>query len=263
MDDTDKMQRLKQDTIYLKAMKRALNQVTDDPNRGKRLEVTSNLDGRRLMMKSLITTIIATLALGLAVHGGTKVRTDYDQRASFDHLRTYSWAGHDTGNELDQALAGSLVSDRIYGAINAELANLGYQKVDPGEADFLVHYSLSSEEKTEVTTFGGSYGYRHGYGHGYGHRYGVYRGHHGYGHRSYYPFYGNGYGNVGYGANSIVRERLEVTLSLDIIDTRTSDVIWRGWAIKSLNQRPTPKKVTKTPPPPIAPNNNEYRKPPI
>ncbi|MCH7878585.1 MAG: DUF4136 domain-containing protein [candidate division Zixibacteria bacterium] len=195
-------------------------------------------------MKTLITTIIATLVMGLTVNAGTKVRIDYDQNASFDHLRTYSWANHDTGNDLDQALSGSLVSDRIYGAIDAELSNLGYKKVDPGEADFLIHYSLSSEEKTEVTTFGGSYGYG-GYGHRSGHGYGLYSRYHGHGHHGYNRFYGHGYGYGGYGANSIIRELLEVTLSLDIIDTRTGEVIWRSWAIKSLKQRPTPKKVRK------------------
>ena len=211
-------------------------------------------------MKTLITTIIATLVMGLTVNAGTKVRMDYDPNASFDHLRTYSWAEHVESNDVDHALSGPLVSDRIREAIDTELANLGYEKVDPGEADFLVDYQLSTEEKTEVTTFGGFYGnggygrhisgYRsgHGYGHNYGHRYGYgysayprYNGY-GYGHHSYNPYYGNGYG---YGATQTVREVLEVTLTLNIIDTQTSAVIWSGWAIKSLKQNPTPKKIRK------------------
>lgn len=200
-------------------------------------------------MKILTATIIATLAMGLTVQGATKVRMDYDPNASFDQLRTYSWAENLKSNKVDHALSGSLVSDRIHDAIDTELAGLGYEKVGPAEADFLIAYNLSSEEKTDITTFGGSY-YNGGFGHSYGRGYGAHPRYNrfGYGFHSYNPFYygpGYGYADFGYGAAPIVRELLEVTLTVNIIDPRTNAVIWRGWAIKSLNQSPTPKKVRK------------------
>ncbi len=189
------------------------------------------------------------LVIGTTVDAGTKVRVDYDQNASFEHLRQYSWSDHVNDNEVDQALSGPLVSDQIRKEIEIELANLGYEKVDPEQADFLIDYQLSTEEKTEVITYVSSYGYG-GYGHGYGHGYGRSYGHgygggygHGYG-GGYGHGYGGGYGH-GYAAAPIVREYLEVTLTLDIIEAQTGDVIWRGWAIKSLDQDPKPKKVRK------------------
>ena len=203
-------------------------------------------------MKFFTATIIATLAMSLTVQGATKVRMDYDPNASFDHLRTYSWTEHLRSNEVDQALSGSLVSNRIHDAIDTELAGMGYKKVGPAEADFLIAYYLSSEEKTDITTFGGSHygGCGHSYGRGYGYGYGAYRHNNGfgYGFHSYNPFYygpGYGYADFGYGAAPIVREHLEVTLTVNIIDPSSNAVIWRGWAIKSLNQSPTPKKVRK------------------
>ena len=93
-------------------------------------------------MKTLTTIFVATLVIGLTVNAGTKVRMDYDPNASFDHLRTYSWAAHDNSNEVDHALSGALVSDRMRDAVETELANLGYEKVDSGEADFLIDYQL-------------------------------------------------------------------------------------------------------------------------
>ena len=42
-----------------------------------------------------------------------------------------------------------------------------------------------------------------------------------------------------------VSEYLQGTLVLDIIDVRTDEVIFRGWASKSLDSDPSPKKVRK------------------
>ena len=203
-------------------------------------------------MKALRTLIMMALVIGTTVDAGTKVRVDYDQNASFEHLRQYSWAVQDNDNRVDQALSGPLMSERIRKEIDIELANLGYEKVDPEQADFLIDYQLSTEEKTKVTTFNNYYGssyYGHSYGSGYGHGYGRSYGRsygHGYG-GGYGRSYGHGYGyaDASYVATPIIREYLEVTITLDIIEAQTGDVIWRGWAIKSLDQDPKPKKVQK------------------
>ena len=206
-------------------------------------------------MKALRTLIMMALLIGTTVDAGTKVRVDYDENASFEHLRQYSWADHVNYNDLDQALSGPLVSERIRQEIDIELASLGYEKVDPEQADFLIDYHLSTEEKTKVTTFDNYYGssyYGHGYGRSYGRSYGHgYGGSYGHGYGGYGHSYGGGYGH-GYGyadasyvATPIIREFLEVTLTLDILEAQTGAVIWRGWAIKSLDQYPKPKKVRK------------------
>ncbi len=115
--------------------------------------------------------------------------------------------------------------------------------------DFRINYSLITEEKSRV---GGSYGYgRYGYGYGgYGGPYGYsgsrYRGSFGlslYGGRYLRPYYGSYYGYPGAGYAGRVSEYLEGTLVLDITDVRTEEVIFRGWATKSLDSNPSPKQV--------------------
>ena len=96
-------------------------------------------------MKAMKTIIMMALVIGTTVDAGTKVRVDYDQNASFEHLRQYSWTDHVNDNDLDQALSGPLVSERIREEIEIELASLGYEKVDPEQADFLIDYHLSTE----------------------------------------------------------------------------------------------------------------------
>ena len=44
-------------------------------------------------------------------------------------------------------------------------------------------------------------------------------------------------------AQAACREYLRGTLVLDIIDVRTEEVIFRGWARKSLNSDPSPEQV--------------------
>ena len=81
----------------------------------------------------------------------------------------------------------------------------------------------------------GGYGYG-GYG-SYGRSFGLSL----YGGRYLRPYYG--YPSYGYAGAGRVYEYLQGTLVLDIIDVRTEEVIFRGWAKKSLDSDPTPKKV--------------------
>ena len=201
-------------------------------------------------MKTLRNIIILTLVMGLTVFAKTKVRVDYNQNVSFEHLKTYSWTDQFNDNEVDRALSGSLVNNRIHEAIDRELADIGYQKTSQGEADFLIAYHVSTEEKTKVSSSGGYYGSGHYGGSYYGRGYHSYPrfsyGYHGqsrYYRRGYGHSYGHSYG--GYNSAPIVHEYLEVTLTLNIIDAQTGAVIWSGWAIKSLDQHPRPKKVRK------------------
>ena len=41
-----------------------------------------------------------------------------------------------------------------------------------------------------------------------------------------------------------VREFLEGTLILDVVDTRTNELVWRGWATGALAHNPKPDRVS-------------------
>ncbi len=62
-----------------------------------------------------------------------------------------------------------------------------------------------------------------------------------YGGRYLRPYYG--YPGAGYAGARRGRQYPQGTLVPDIIDVRTKEVIFRGWARKSLDSDPSPKKV--------------------
>ena len=181
-----------------------------------------------------------------------QVQTDYDPEVSVTQLSTYDWVDQEAGASGVPAIDSPLLKRHIRDAVESELGRMGYRKVTSdtpelrgtGEGelggigypkvtsdtpDFRIAYSLVGEEKSRVD---GSYGYG-GYG-GYG-RYGGFGRYGGYG--SY------GYPGAGYAGG--VREYLQGTLVLDIIDVRTGEVIFRGWAKKSLDSNPSPEEVRK------------------
>ena len=171
--------------------------------------------------------VVAVLALaGCAT---TQVERDYDRDVSFEELETYTLieqAGTSTGHP---ALSSPLVDRRIRSAIERELDARGFRKVTAGDADFKVAAYVVAEERLDVSTLD-----RYGYDN-YGYRsYGYRR----FGHPRYF-----GYGGPGITTRGYVREYVEGTLILDIIDASKDELIWRGWASKALAHDPKPEKV--------------------
>ena len=163
-------------------------------------------------MKTISWVLSAIAILALVGCSATTVRTDYDQRSSFAQLRTYMWLDQPVTRVRNPSLNSPLLKERIQNAVDGELAKRGYRRLTSGEPDFVVAYYVVADDKVEVTT--------DDYGHGY-------------------------YGYPGrYGGGSIhTQEYVEGTLILDIIDPAQQKVIWRGWAIKALDDKPHPKEV--------------------
>lgn len=187
---------------------------------------------------SLWSSAAAVVFAGCAT---LQVRTDYDQRASFTPLSTYEWVdqGVDQGvdNGRNPAMNSPLLGRHIRDAVDDELGRMGYRKAASGTPDFRIAYRVIAEERARANSYG--------YGAGYGYS-SYYRGFYGfrfYGRRHFRPYYGYGYSGGGYGGGGYVREYLRGTLVLDIIDVRKDELIWRGWATKSLDADPRPEKV--------------------
>ena len=161
-----------------------------------------------------------------------QVRSEYSPDASFARLDTYEWVERPAVTGGDPAVNSPLLERHIQAAVGAELSRMGYREVTSGTPHFRVTYTISTDERSRVV---GSYGYARPYG---------YRGY--YAHSRLYGAYGyRGYGYAGFGSRGVgqIYQYLEGTLVLDIIDTRTDDVIWRGWASKSLRRNPSPAAV--------------------
>lgn len=149
--------------------------------------------------------ISATLLLAFAGCSGISVTSDYDPKADFSKLRTYTWfSAPTTPDRLD-----TLTQQRILRAVDVELATRGYQKLDSGTPDFQVNAMASVTQRIEAVPTTASVGY------------------------------GWGYGHMGYTTTEL-RTYDEGTLVLDIISPATKQLIWRGTARGAVEGDRTP-----------------------
>ena len=208
-------------------------------------------------MKSFHATLSSFAVFALAGCATLQVQTDYDPDVSLTQLSTYDWVDQEADASGDPAVDSPLLKRHIRDAVEGELGRLGYRKVTSDTPDLRIAYSVIAEERSRIDgsygygSYGyGSYGYRsyplgsYGFGGPYGYPRSSYRGSFGfslYGGRYLRPYYG--YPSAGYAGAGRVSEYLRGTLVLDIIDVRTEEVIFRGWARKSLHSDPSPEKV--------------------
>jgi hypothetical protein len=168
-------------------------------------------------MKRILTIILFTAVIQAC--SGVSVKQDYDPAANFTGLKTYAWQSKqqkETGNVLTD---NSLIDTRVRNAVDTALARKGYRKVDDGQADFLVAYSYTVQEKIEVDTVGTGVGVGMGVGR----------------HR---------HSSVGIGFGFGTRDYEENTLLIDTINPASNKLIWRGFARQRLVWRSEPEKTT-------------------
>ncbi|MCU1314043.1 MAG: putative lipoprotein, partial [Acidobacteriaceae bacterium] len=129
-----------------------------------------------------------------------KVTTDYDHSANFSQYHTYSWGVvHATD---------PLFEDRIRQAVDRALQAKGWQMV-PSGGDATVTAVAAKQEKTEYTTF--------------------------------YDGLGPGWGWRGWGdgmATTSVDNIPVGSLVIDIYDSSTRHLLWRGVATDQLSNKP-------------------------
>jgi hypothetical protein len=124
-----------------------------------------------------------------------QVKTDYDRNANFGQYKTYSWEKIETQDPLD--------IDRIKSAVSATLTAKGWTQVDSGGDATLVAMEITRNQQTLRTYydgFGGGWGWRR-------------------------------FGAGGFGDATTTTETYQVgTLVIDLFDTKTKQLIWRGSA---------------------------------
>ncbi len=129
-----------------------------------------------------------------------KVTTDYAHTADFSHYRTYSW--------LEVKAGDTLWSDRIVSAVDSQLAAKGWSKV-PGVGDASVAAFGSTHVQPRIETF--------------------------------YTGFGGGWYWRGFDDGMAVTKVENVpigTLVVDIFDSPTKKLIWRGVANDALSEKP-------------------------
>ena len=147
---------------------------------------------------------VALILMGMTLFAGTasaqQVKTDYDRAANFAQYKTFSWEQVKTKDPLDV--------DRIKSAVNAVLSAKGWTQVDSGGDVSIVVMEMTSNQQTLNTFydgFGGGWGWRR-------------------------------FGGGGLGEATTTTETYKVgTVVVDLFDTKTKQLIWRGAATDTLS----------------------------
>jgi hypothetical protein len=159
--------------------------------------------------------VLLPLLVGLLACASVTVSHDYDTEADFAGYRTFGWSAVETPQTGNVELDNPLLQRRVRDAIERVLAAQGYQQLEDHEPDFYVTYHLGVEKRltsSGMSTSVGSYG-RHG--------------------------------GVSVGTGSTVREVDEGTLAIDVIDTQSGELVWRGTGKRRLRDAETPEKTTE------------------
>ncbi len=149
-------------------------------------------------MKNNAARLLLLLVAGAAVLLAAKVVTDYDHHANFGGYHTYSWMKV----EADQ-----LWADRIRSAVDSQLTAKGWTPAPLGDASVAAFESTATQPRIETfyDNFGGGW-FWHGWGDGI--------------------------------ATTEVENIPVGTLVVDIFDTPTKKLIWRGMAKDTLSEKP-------------------------
>ena len=153
------------------------------------------------MRQLLRATAAALCALSLTACATTmSVGSHVGRGVDFARYRTYDWGPADAlpigDPRLDQ---NPFFQDHMQGAVEKQLAARGFERSVSGTPDLLVHYHASIDQRFDVHEVDRRYGHC-----------------------------------LGDDCEPEVTTYEAGTLVLDIVDTRTNDVIWRGWAQDSV-----------------------------
>lgn len=136
----------------------------------------------------------------------TRYTVDHDTRNDFSSYSSYAWFKLATPPDKAEppTEANSILTRRVRWAIDGELVARGFSEKPVGDADFLVTYSLVLQSRMVMyhTGWSAPYGYwgRGGWG------------------------WGAGWG----GGRTSIDTYTEGTIVVDVLDTGTRQVVWRG-----------------------------------
>lgn len=150
-------------------------------------------------MKLLRT--LAPIAAITACIAWASVSTDYDHHVDFGRYHTYNWIGVRAGNSLWQ--------NRIMDAVNSQLAAHGWTLAQGSGADASVSAFGHVNQQDTLQTF--------------------YDGFPGWGWR--------GWAGMGTATTQVIPEKVG-NLTVDIFDSNTKHLIWRGESSDTLSSKP-------------------------
>ncbi len=160
------------------------------------------------MMKNraIASTCLLILLLAASACSSVRTRIDYDPDIDFSQWKTWSWydrVSQITGDPRDDD---PLLAQRIIKAIERDLAARGYVQVGPDQTpDFFVNHLFIRDSRLDVRVINRSY-HHAPMGRSWGTR---------------------GWGGVGW-SETRVREIEEGTILIDLLDSKSRELVWRG-----------------------------------
>jgi uncharacterized protein DUF4136 len=151
------------------------------------------------MPRATHVAVVMLLAVVLSGCATMKVNSHVERGAEFTHYRTWAWASAAAQPTGDPRLdSNPFFEDRLRGAVEHEMTRKGYiRSALAGPPDLLLHYHVNFSKTYEVT--GGA--------------------------RS-----GSCYRNCEPEAYAYEQG----TLVVDVVDSRTEKVVWRGWVLDNM-----------------------------
>src|SRR6056297_1362490 len=151
-------------------------------------------------MKNLKLLLLPVLAIVfLSSCNSVRVLSDYDEKANFTEYKSYAF--YKTG--IDRAEISDLDKKRILRALETEMESRGFVKSD--SPDILI--SIFTKEQERVDIYNNNFGWGGWGGFGWG--------------------WGPGLG-WGWGGGNMVSTSTEGSLYIDLIDTKTKQLVWQG-----------------------------------
>jgi hypothetical protein len=170
-----------------------------------------------MQFPKIFTGLILSIFVMTLTAAADDVSTDYDHKIDFSKYRTYVWLR--PANIMD-----ALMRQQAEDAINQQLQIKGMKMVtDPEQADIGLVVNGATQERHTLQTFYDSWPG------------GWYWG-------------GWGWGDGGFGtATTIEQTYLEGTIVVDVFDTQTQRIVWRGVGTDTLSHKPAKneKKIDK------------------
>jgi len=144
------------------------------------------------------------------------VRYNFDKSANFAGYKTYKWVVIKGAQQL-----GDLPDRQVKAAVDAALSQKGLTKSESESADLFIGYQAAVSQEKEYTSFDSGWGYGPGW-------YGA-------------GWYGGG-GGMTTGQTSTIYIG---QLALDMYATAPKNLVWRGFASKTIDQKAKPEKQQK------------------
>ncbi|MCK4824191.1 DUF4136 domain-containing protein [bacterium] len=163
-------------------------------------------------MKRIVNLFIFSLIMLIVGCATISIKSDYNPNADFAKYRTFNWPANLDDFTANVIKYNPFLHKEIKRIIEEEMVAKGYVKTDD-KPDMIVVYHVTTEQKTNVTTYSGGY-----YGWGY-HGWGVSR------------------------TDVRVDHYTEGTLILDFVDAEEEDLIWRCWATGTVADKPNYAKI--------------------